>query len=378
MLSLASVAGGLGCLVVARWLYDVCYSMFFSPLRDIPGPMCFHLFPFYETFLTLTGRLAWVERDLHDHYGRVYRKGRMVQFASEEAMREIYATHAYRKSDMYAMVQSEAPTIFSTIDRDFHRKRKRLMAPAFSQKEIFSLGPVILESVYVLVALVEARAESGTAVDIYSLFRSLTLDLIGVLGFGQSFNTLTQGPHPLQAWYAHTNVRLFAEILVPALRNFSNPPETKLKAFALAAIDRVRELDTPSIMAGLVKAKDPETGATLNDKDLVGEALLQIFAGSDSTANAMTWILYFLLKHPPVYATLVEEFSSRLPRTVSLADCRAGMLPFFDAVIKETMRLMPVAAGSLERVVPSGGRTIDGYFLPEGVISNCKLTFRQL
>ncbi|KAJ9068564.1 hypothetical protein DSO57_1027409 [Entomophthora muscae] len=361
MISFEKVAGLVVLALLLRWGYGVVYSIFFSPLRNIPGPFLLQLIPFYDRLVLIAGKLPWLERKYHAQFGPVYRKGwNMVQVVSEEALREIYSTHAYRKSDVYLFFQGNVQTIFNTIDRDFHRRRKRIMAPAFTTKEIEALHPVILsQGVQVLVSVLENNVNQ--CVNMHTLFGCFALDMIGVLGFGQSFNTLTNGPHIVETWYRKQLIRMFFNILIPGLKRVYNPYSERLHAFTQEAVDRVREQDTPSIMASLIKAFDPETGDKLSDQEINAEALLQIFAGSDSTASVMTWSLYHILQHPRVYEKIVGELTAHKQDTS----------PSLEAAIKETMRVMPPIAGSLERVVPSGGRTIDGYFLPGGVISFC-------
>ena len=46
-------------------------------------------------------------------------------------------------------------------------------------------------------------------------------------------------------------------------------------------------------------------------------------------------------------------------------------LPYLDAVIKEAMRIFPVAQWGQDRVVPHGGATIDGKYLPQGTVVGC-------
>jgi cytochrome P450 len=38
-----------------------------------------------------------------------------------------------------------------------------------------------------------------------------------------------------------------------------------------------------------------------------------------------------------------------------------------DAVINESLRLHPAAPASLQRSTPTGGRDLDGYYIPQGV-----------
>ncbi|KAI9296964.1 cytochrome P450, partial [Neoconidiobolus thromboides FSU 785] len=41
---------------------------------------------------------------------------------------------------------------------------------------------------------------------------------------------------------------------------------------------------------------------------------------------------------------------------------------YLNAVIHEGLRMIPVVGGNAPRLVPKGGRVIDGYFIPEGVV----------
>lgn len=45
-------------------------------------------------------------------------------------------------------------------------------------------------------------------------------------------------------------------------------------------------------------------------------------------------------------------------------------LPYLNAVIEETLRVYPPVVTHVPRVVPKGGATVDGHFLPENVCTN--------
>lgn len=83
-------------------------------------------------------------------------------------------------------------------------------------------------------------------------------------------------------------------------------------------------------------------------------------------------IFYFLLKNPDCYDQTVEEILHKFPNKrdsiITLEEIRSRGVPYIDAVIKESMRLLPSAATVLDRIVPIGGRSINGYHIPEGVI----------
>ena len=43
-------------------------------------------------------------------------------------------------------------------------------------------------------------------------------------------------------------------------------------------------------------------------------------------------------------------------------------MPYFQACMREALRMHPAVGQLLERIVPEGGATIDGVFLPSGTI----------
>ena len=91
-----------------------------------------------------------------------------------------------------------------------------------------------------------------------------------------------------------------------------------------------------------------------------------IIAGSDTTANTMTYLIWAILKHPDVHARVVKEIST-LPASFTSEDI-ATQLPYLNWVVEECLRLYGAAPSSMTRVVPSGGRELAGHFVPEGTV----------
>jgi cytochrome P450 len=101
--------------------------------------------------------------------------------------------------------------------------------------------------------------------------------------------------------------------------------------------------------------------------------LANILGGSDSTASMLRSVVCFLVEHPEALETVRAELRGKqctatglslpIPQWKELQN-----LPFLDACIIESLRLDPPFAMALERVVPAGGATICGRFLPGGTI----------
>lgn len=75
-------------------------------------------------------------------------------------------------------------------------------------------------------------------------------------------------------------------------------------------------------------------------------------------------MLYLLIKHPEVEKRLRAELAT-LPPNYSSTDL-AG-LRYFDAFLRETLRIFPPAPSPMPRVVPAEGFTIEGVTYPPHV-----------
>ncbi len=102
---------------------------------------------------------------------------------------------------------------------------------------------------------------------------------------------------------------------------------------------------------------------------LAAWASSNITAGSDTTGILLRSIFYYLLSNQASLVRLRAELFAASDALGPMASWRqARELPYLDAVIKEAGRLNPSFGLPYERVVPAGGATICGSFLPEGTV----------
>lgn len=148
-----------------------------------------------------------------------------------------------------------------------------------------------------------------------------------------------------------------------------------LEAIGRAAFGkRVAENSTSrkDLMSFLLTAKDPETGGPLSDKEIVAEAISFIVGGSDTTSSTMTNFMDFVSRDQKLQHEIWTELCDAFPRPRNTdwvaTEEIAGKLPLLNAVLKEVMRLRPTSSTGLERVVPEGGKTVAGVFLPAGYL----------
>ncbi|RDW81043.1 uncharacterized protein DSM5745_04600 [Aspergillus mulundensis] len=99
------------------------------------------------------------------------------------------------------------------------------------------------------------------------------------------------------------------------------------------------------------------------------ELLAALFGGTDPTTLTLTSTLYHLMRNPDTYKRLTDEvdaaYAGRSLQT-PISYNAACTLPYLKACIQEAMRLHPAVGYHLPRVVPPGGATIAGVYIPEG------------
>lgn len=76
--------------------------------------------------------------------------------------------------------------------------------------------------------------------------------------------------------------------------------------------------------------------------------------------------------------TLIEEIHSTLTED-DITINKTAKLPYLNAVIEESLRMYSPVTMGLRRLVPKGGVSIDGHFVPENVsISHVNLLLQPV
>jgi cytochrome P450 len=104
----------------------------------------------------------------------------------------------------------------------------------------------------------------------------------------------------------------------------------------------------------------------LNDWHMAAYSNALILAGSETSATVLSALTYFLCRTPRAYETLKKELRARYKSSSEITSLTATF-PYLTAVIQEAMRMYPPVPFGMPRVVPRGGETVDGLFIPGGV-----------
>jgi cytochrome P450 len=96
------------------------------------------------------------------------------------------------------------------------------------------------------------------------------------------------------------------------------------------------------LLARLARAKVPETGEPMSQKQLVDNLLTFLAAGHETTAKALTWALYLLARAPQWQERILAEVQA-VAGAGAITAQHLDRLLITRAVLKEAMRLYPPA-----------------------------------
>ncbi|KZC10045.1 PREDICTED: cytochrome P450 4c3-like [Dufourea novaeangliae] len=119
-----------------------------------------------------------------------------------------------------------------------------------------------------------------------------------------------------------------------------------------------------------------QDGEVLTDDDIRDEVNTFMFAGHDTTATSVSWILYALGRHPQYQDKILDEYNS-VAGTKELSLDILNKLTWLEACIKESWRVYPVAPLIARQIY--NPITILGHDIPIGstVIVNSFLLHRD-
>lgn len=108
---------------------------------------------------------------------------------------DIYLNPHVSKAESYAKSRlRNQPSVFSTLDKSDHRRRRRFIGQAINEKSMREFEPIMMSQVDIFLAqLLENKpGRKGAVIDITPRCQRLGIDVVGLLAFGYPFKTQTE------------------------------------------------------------------------------------------------------------------------------------------------------------------------------------------
>ncbi|KAK9777135.1 putative Isotrichodermin C-15 hydroxylase [Seiridium cardinale] len=359
------------------------YLAYIHPLAKIPGPKLYAITDIPFMVYTARGKWHYRLKELHDQYGQVVRFAPYdVSFTKADAWQDIYGhknsgAETFEKDPhMYVDTRSGHPSIINANRAD-HKRMRRLMSHAFSEKALRNQEDILKKYVDMLINKLTDLATSGEILDLVKWYNFTSFDLIGDLAFGEPFGCLeNRDYHPWvsmvfdsvryglydQVFSRHPVMKLLAPLIVPAKVVQSMREHDKLSmATAMRRID-TGNTEREDFMSYILRHND-EKGMSVGE--IAENANTLIVAGSETTATHLSGTTFQLLKNPEAYKILVEEIRASFASEDEITLTSVNELKYLPAVIDEGFRMYPPVPVGLSRITPKGGASIAGTWIHE-------------
>ncbi|KAL4953679.1 cytochrome P450 [Aspergillus filifer] len=364
-----------------------------DPLKSVPGPIVARYTRLWWFFKVKQGDFHRENIYLHRKYGNVVRIAPNIYSIDDlEATKIIYGHGSkFLKSEWYSTFTisdvAEVNT-FTLRDAKKHATVRRLFANNYTMSTMIQYEAYVDMCIRTFQNTLEKLSGEKQKIDLGDWLQYYAFDVIGNITFGKPFGFVEKGEdiNNMMAELVQANLYgslggIFPLIFVFVMR-FVTYPIQNISNWVKDAIDeRQKEVAkgeytptndqvTEDFLAKNLKAHE------LNPKVFTATHLLfgtagNLFAGSDTTSIALSAIVFHLWANPSCLAKLREEINlaaieGRVSDPITFAESQR--LQYFQAVVKESLRINPSVGLPLVRVVPPGGVTLCGKFFPAGTV----------
>ncbi|KAE9363167.1 cytochrome P450 [Stipitochalara longipes BDJ] len=335
-------------------------------LRHIPGPRFAGVAELWLLQSVRGGRCHMDTAEACKKYGSIVRVGpHQLVTGDPDVLRKMSAVRSpYRRSSYYDGMRLEPnyTHVLSERDENRHNQLRANMGPGF----IHLLGSKYLST-----------NTEFKPVDFAPKAQYFTLDVISEIAFGEAFGNL-EADEDLASYIKTTEetipILICLTVFPWLVRIFFSWPFTYLlpsdkDTVGLGKLMGIAKVVAAERFGEHKKERRDMLGSFvrhgLTQREIQAEILLQLIAGSDTSALAIRATLLYIVTNAQVQATLLQEISNAAISN-PIRDTEARKLPYLQAVIKEGLRMYPPATALFLKEVPAGGDTINGFFVPEG------------
>ncbi|KUJ07418.1 cytochrome P450 [Mollisia scopiformis] len=375
--------------------------VYFSPLRNLPGPArksWKHFFKIYNP----NEVLEFVDTVPNNGIIRYLDilNSEMISITDPKLVAEMLgprADHLNKRPKIKVIMESILGNGLVVAEGKDHKYQRKHLLPAFNHKVIKNLYPTFWSKATEMTSLMTEQIQSSSpkdlsmVVDFDDWAGRVSLDIIGLAGFGSAFHALSSPETDLNTAYRaaflpNKNSRMFFILSLlthPTLVYMLPIEHSKRLREGVNAVTRwirgfiaKRQHDKPEKTEGSTFVHQDIISAAMEGgafgvENLVDQSKTLLGAGHETSATAVTWGIYLLSQ--PRYAhiqnRLRQEVREYLPSPSSGIEVTEDMLeklPYLDAVSKEILRVYaPVPL--LGRIVHSP-MEIGGVTFPKGTV----------
>ncbi|VVA28800.1 PREDICTED: cytochrome [Prunus dulcis] len=237
--------------------------------------------------------------------------------------------------------------------------RKMCTLELLSSHKTNSFKPMRKEELALLTKFIQEAASDRVTVDLSGKVASLTADMSCLMVFGKKYMdkefdergfkaVIQEGMHLAGTPNFGDFIPFIAPLDLQGLTKRMKGVSKVFDAFFekiidehIQSTDQERTKDFVDVMLGFMGSEESEYRI---ERSNIKAIILDMLAGAmDTTATAIEWTLSELIKHPRVMKKVQKELENVVGMEREVEESDLEKLEYLDMVVKETMRLHPVA-----------------------------------
>ncbi|KAE8376869.1 cytochrome P450 [Aspergillus bertholletiae] len=315
--------------------FKVLYRLYFHPLKNFPGPWLAAATGWYKFYCdVICGgqyifHIRQLEKELDSNIIRVSHNHLLIN--DPDFFHEMNPSFYHRLP-----LTNSLPAL---ADSKLHGVRRRQLNPVFTPSAVAEALPTLSINLESIGEILSRAKRDGAAVDIQADFFYLTY-------CGARLDDVYVKRRHKEKPSRDTGKRTLSDVLLDSAEG---------------------------------------KGVHLDRKYLIDESVLFMFVGTDTTAYALSFAIYYLLTHQEILNKLRDELRGSEKQIRSHDWPAVRKLDYLSAVIEEVLRISCPVQGFLPRVVPPSGCLVGSTFIPGGTvisvplsgISNSEVIFKE-
>jgi cytochrome P450 len=279
------------------------------------------------------------------------------QFLSSES--EKYLSNQLVYDDFLTVFNSRLFIISN--DGEAHKTVRRVVRRAQSRSAVIEHLPDILQFSF---DYADAW-ELGQMIPVWDSFQHIVTDQLGLTVANRTTGDCYRDFRRVFTWITAVGVGKTMPSWTYRLPAFQNSLQ-KIRNFAKTMLDERRQnpqSNQPRTIADDVLEAQANNPEAWSEEEMIASVCGPFFAGMDTIASTLAFMLYELLKNPDVLEKCYEEIDSVYDKGLATAEDFAKM-PTLQAAAHETLRLYPIGAATPR--VALQDFSFGGYRIPKG------------
>lgn len=235
-----------------------------------------------------------------------------------------------------------------TSDGEFHRRQRRIVAPAFHRQRIQAYGAVMVERALAMREEWQSGKEIGALAEMMRVALQIVARTLLNTDVTADVRQINDEVNAIMGLYhflvALPRAEAYLHWPIPGLMRFRRARK-RLDAVVnrIIAEHRADGVDRGDLLSMLLRSRDDEDDRSgMTDEQVRDEVLTIFLAGYETVATALTWTWYLLAQNPEAEARMHEELDRVLAgRAPTIEDL--PQLRYTEMVLAESMRLYPPA-----------------------------------